>query len=221
MQLSSQVLHFLTLIGTVNGGVLSLYLLFAKQVTQERKWLSVLVLTVSFRLIWQAWPYFNPSMTKPLVSLELLTSLMLGPLLYFYLASATNQLNSMKISWQLHLFGLLSALVMVSFLLFSQSTYGEWEATIYRAVNWIGVIYIALSTLVLLPLAIVWVGDNSRLNQKDWLDVKVFFGITIVWLVSSTPSTTSYAEGALLLVFIHYLSLQIWRLDCAKSDNKI
>lgn len=220
MQFSSQLLFFFSALGAFNGLLLSLYLFFSKSVTQDRKWLGLLLLAISLRISKSVWFYFDPNLGKQFLQLGLSACFMIGPLLYFYVASATNQLLDLKIKWQWHITFLLCLMIIFGVLFPYQSHLELWQDEVYQFINYFWAGYLVLTAFLLMPMAMVWVGDNSKLTSKDSLAVKVFAGTTVIWLAFFTASYTSYILGALSFSFVFYLTIVTWLLDSKGKTGK-
>jgi len=213
VQLSSQLLFFFSALGAFNGLLLSFYLFFGNTTNGERKWLAGLLLAISLRISKSVWFYFDPNLGKAFLQFGLTACFFIGPMLFFYVARVNRQLDKLTLPWQWHLVTLAILSLAVGFV-WPYAQYPElWQNVIYKFINltWAG--YILAAFYIMLPKAIVWLGDNTSLSTAELLCAKVSLGTFLIWLAYFTSSYTSYLVGALSFSFVLYLSVVTWLFE--------
>lgn len=215
--LSNQLLFFFSALGAFNGLLLTGYILFSKPASLERRLLAFLLFAISIRISKSIWFYFDPNLGKQFLQLGLSACFFVGPLLYFYIASAFGQLDKLRIKWTWHL-GALVLLAMGVGIVYPYQSNPELWGIFYRIINYSWALYIIGAAIIMFPKLVVWVGDQTQLSLKEKLAINVFSGTALIWLAYFTASYTSYIVGALSFTFILYLSIFHWQI--AKHSKK-
>ncbi len=215
MQISSLFVFIFGILVACTGILTSLYCLFSSTVNAQKKWLAALVLAITVRASKPIAFYFDLSVGKLMSQLALSSGFLVGPLLYFYIASSLNRIEHFKLGWKLHLFTILIAVVSFGIAYPYYQHPSLWGGAIYSLTNWLFAFYIALSAFLLMPQAIVWVGDNSHLSCNDKLAVKFVFAAILLWLSYVTTSLVV----ALSFIFIVFSFRALRRLE--EEDAKV
>ncbi|MFS1526356.1 helix-turn-helix domain-containing protein [Microbulbifer sp. 2304DJ12-6] len=219
MNLSNQLLFFFSALGAFNGLLLTSYLAFSKPSNIQKSLLAALMLTISLRISKSVWFYFDPTLGKQFLQLGLSACFLIGPLLYFYIASSVDRLGALRIKWTWHL-GLLFALLIGTGVLYPYQSNVELWGLFYRIINFEWLVYILMSAHLLSPTVKQWMDGKIALKWRYALNLNVFAGITIVWLAYFTASYTSYIVGALSFSLILYLSVLVWLLYKREAPEK-
>ena len=205
MTINSQLLLMLSAFGALNGFVISAYFFFIKPRSLANRFLALMLLMFSVRIMKSVLFYFNPEIDKVILQIGLTACFFIGPFLFLYCASKMEQLDKQIVPWQLHLSLLVSISLLVG-LLYPYPSHDELWGIFYRTINYVWLCYILLSAWVLTPF-FKGLTDKKSLNKQDvWL-LSVFIGNTIIWLAYFTASYTSYIVGALSFSFILYLTV--------------
>ena len=218
MEISGLLLFFFSALGAFNGVLLTLYLLFSKPASLQKRLLAALLFVISVRISKSVWFYFNPEVGKQFLQIGLSACFLIGPFLYFYIASSQQKLDNLRLPWRWHLGGLLMALLIVG-TLYPYQTYPElWGGIFYRIINWSWAAYVLLSAVVLSPKILQLTREKQYADRQDWLCLSVFIGCGVIWLAYFTAHYTSYIVGALSFSFVLYLSVLLWFL--ARKEKK-
>ena len=102
MSLSGQLLFFFSALGAFNGLLLSGYLFIASPKSLSQRLLAALMLTVSLRISKSVWYFFDPTIGKPFLQVGLSACLLIGPLLFLYVATVTGRMRSLTARWIFH-----------------------------------------------------------------------------------------------------------------------
>lgn len=218
--ISSQLLFFFSALGAFNGLLLTAYLLLSKPVSIERRLLALLILVISLRISKSIWFYFDPDVGKQFLQLGLSACFFIGPLLYFYIASAQGQLAILRVNWTWHL-GLLIAITVGIGIIFPYESNQELWGVFYRVINWTWALYILGAASLIMPKVLVRIRERRSLSATEKLALSVFSGTTLIWLAYFTASYTSYIVGALSFTFVLYLSVLLWVIaKNNKAENR-
>lgn len=209
MQFSNQLLFFFSALGAFNGLLLAVYLFFIKPNSINNKLLATLLVAISLRISKSVWMFFDPNIGKQFLQLGLSACFFIGPLLYFFCASASQQLNQLRLNWQLHL-GLLALLTLSVGVLFPyQNNVDLWAGVFYKVINWSWLLYLVASLRFVAPVVVNKIKNNKAMTTDEVLMINVYFGSFVVWLAYFTASYTSYIVGALSFSFVLYLMVLI------------
>lgn len=207
IEISKQLLFFLSALGAFNGFLLSGYLLTVKKGRSAYLFLSVLLLMVSIRVAKSVFFYFSPDIAKSFLQLGLSACFFIGPMLYFYCAASTQQLNKQTLKWQYHLV----LLIIVTLGFGAITPYHEypqlWGSFIYKLINLSWFVYIVAATPYIWPIIKTYYQEKKSLSRDSILLISVYFGISLIWSAYFFASYTSYIVGALSFTFSFYLSI--------------
>jgi len=191
----------LSALGSINGFIVALYLWAQPVKKLGNRFLAVMLIMISIRTIKSVLFYFNPEIIKPVLQFGLSACFLIGPLLYFFCLSQLNQIKSQKIRWEFHLTFLVSVIFFVGMIYPYQQNEALWGGFLYKFINYVWLIYIVLSFVVIFP-RIRAISIKTIPNQDDiWL-FTIFIGNAFIWLAYFTASYTSYIVGALSFSFI-------------------
>ncbi|QBG36987.1 helix-turn-helix domain-containing protein [Litorilituus sediminis] len=204
MTINSQLLLMLSALGALNGFLISAYFFFTKPVNLANRFLALMLLMFSVRILKSVLFYFNPEIDKVILQVGLTACFFIGPFLFLYCASKMQQLAKQPLPWQLHIALLASTSLLIGFIYPYQDNEALW-GVFYRFINYIWLLYILLSARLLMPFFKGLTAKKARNKQDIWL-LSVFIGNIIIWLAYFTASYTSYIVGALSFSFILYLT---------------
>lgn len=205
MNIETQLLFFFSAIGAFNGILLSVYFLFFAQPKHlSNRFLGALLLMLSMRIGKSVFYFFNPELAKIYLQYGLYACFMIGPFLYLYVRSNTNQ-PPLRSYWKIWLPVLFIGMVIFGFYYPYQEYINVWRRTIYRVINYEWLFFIGLSAYALRDtFRSIFIKKEPLDYAKTWL-LSVFFGVFIIWLAYYTSRYTSYIVGALSFSFVTYL----------------
>lgn len=200
--LNDHLLFFFSALGAFNGVTLALYLWLTGKSALAQRILAVLILMVSVRTGKSVAFYFLPDTPAPVMQAGLTACLLIGPALYFYTrASLTATLGRAEI-WHASVLGLVALALN---LLWPYAAHASiWHGPIVSTVNWLWLVYLLISTALLLQQRRCLPSGSAR-----WLLFAVHGGLWLIWLAYFTSGFTSYIVGALSFSFVLYLCVAI------------
>jgi len=205
MAIDSQILLMLSAFGALNGIFIAIYFFMLKPVKLSNQFLAGMILMVSIRILKSVLFYFNPEITKTILQIGLSACFFIGPFLYLYCASKVGGVEKQRVTWQLHLGGLLIFVLVIGFAYPYQSNPQLWGSVFYKTINYVWLFYLVLSAIILIPTFKKLTEKKSAfLNDDIWL-LSVYVGNVVIWFAYFTASYTSYIVGALSSSFVFYL----------------
>jgi AraC-like DNA-binding protein len=227
MTLESQFLLIFSGFGSLNGILISGYVFITSKQKLAQKFLALMLLMISIRIFKSVLFFFNPEVDKLILQIGLSSCFLIGPFLYFYVKALSEGSTNLPTSWRIHI-ALLLLLVVALGLLFPYAQYiNLWGSVIYKAVNYIWLIYLLLSWYVSKPnILILLTKSKQKLTEDDILLCCVLVGNSAIWLAYFTASYTSYIFGAFSFIFVFILTLLLlfFKFNSAPikyGDNKI
>ena len=216
MTINSQLILILSALGSINGIFVALYLFASKPKKIAHKFLAAMILMISIRTLKSVLFYFNPEITKNILQIGLSACFLIGPLLYFFCCSHLYRLVSQRVSWKIHLIGLVIIAMLVG-ILYPYTQYESlWGNVFYKVINYVWLFYIVLSTIIIFPY-VKELFQRKKIVQDDVWILVIFTGNLLIWFAYYTASYTSYIVGALSFSFI---LLIICLLVAFKISNK-
>ncbi|MEW6991842.1 helix-turn-helix domain-containing protein [Colwelliaceae bacterium 6441] len=180
---------------------MALYLLVKTPKVSANKFLAAMLFMISIRTFKSVLFYFNPEITKSILQIGLSACFLIGPLLYFFCLSHTNQLKDQRLSWPLHMLTLVGVILFVSIFYPYQQFEELWGDVFYKMINYVWLLYIGLSLIAIYPQLIACLSSKKIAQDDVWL-FTIFVGNTLIWLAYFTANYTSYIVGALSFSFI-------------------
>ncbi|NQY65903.1 MAG: AraC family transcriptional regulator [Alteromonadaceae bacterium] len=224
MQINGEILFFLSAIGAFNALLLALYFFIAKPSSLAKRFLALMLLMISIRILKSVWFFFHPEVTKTFLQVGLSACFLIGPFLYFYCLSATNKMAQVVIPWQTHLSALLLLTIGFNVLYPYQDYLWLWQNRVYSIVNYVWLLYSVLSVKVIWYKFRQLFDDKVIRSNDDILLISVFSGNAIIWFAYFSSSYTSYIVGAISFSFIFYLVCLLlifrWREQQAQLGKK-
>jgi len=201
MTINSQLILILSALGSINGLLVALYLWGRQPKKLANRFLAVMLLMISIRTLKSVLFYFNPDITKVILQIGLSACFLIGPLLYFFCLSQLKQLKNTKFRWEYHCCTLVS-IIIVSGILYPYTQYPVlWSDIFYKVINYSWLLYIILSTKVILPKVKSCFKNKKTAEDELWL-FSIFIGNVLIWFAYFTASYTSYIVGALSFSFV-------------------
>lgn len=205
MNISNQILFFLSALGVFNSIVLSFYFLFFKHNKAKSDFfLGLLLLSLSIRIGKSVFYNFNPQLSKTYLQIGLSACFLIGPLLYFYIRSILQNLNYSFAKYSL---ALLIITISVFGVLFP---YKEnpilWRGIIYYFINFQWFIFIVLSIYETRQIFKKFTTNRSQISYNETWILSVICGVFAIWLSYTLAKYTSYISGSLAFSFSFYIS---------------
>lgn len=205
MNISNQILFFLSALGVFNSVVLSFYFLFFKHnKSKSDLFLGLLLLSLSIRIGKSVFYNFNPQLSKTYLQIGLSACFLIGPLLYFYVRSILQNLNYLFAKYTLIL--IITAISVFGFLLPYKENSAIWREIIYYLINIQWFIFILLSVYETRQIFRKLVINRNQINYHETWILSVICGVFAIWLSYSLAKYTSYISGSLTFSFSFYIS---------------
>lgn len=223
MNIGQQILFFVSALGAFNGMILSLYLFFSKRKkTLPTIFLSILLLTLSFRVIKSVFLYFHPSLPKIYLQIGLSACFLIGPSLYYFFRSATQKLTTIPDSWK-WTWGALIGIIILTGIFIPYQTYPDtWKHTITYVIYGQWMIYLVATGVLLKDVLKTFIVNATALNETDKFWLLLYLSncvICITYILSwSGVACYLYISGPVLLSALLYLAI-FYQLNGAKFEN--
>ncbi|TAE40256.1 MAG: AraC family transcriptional regulator [Runella slithyformis] len=208
MDFGSKILFFFSALGAFNGLLLSAYFIFFTPKKHLSNYLlGALLLVLSIRIGKSVVYYFDSSLPKIYLQFGLSACFLIGPFLYFFIKSETEQIRKMPKSW-LWLIAFWVGLIMVVGIIYPYQTFRQiwWNYIIYAIYTQWG-LHIAFSGVLLIPiLKRVFQKENIKPFEKWLLTIWVVILILFFFYVWAILDITrgSYILGAVSFSLILY-----------------
>ena len=195
------LLFFFSALGAFNGFLLSLYFAInAKKKKFTNYFLSLLLLVLSVRIVKSVFFFFNPNLSNIFIQIGLSACILIGPLLYLYLKSYTEE----KPAWAKHVIPYLVIITLLGIFYPYVEHTAIWSSWIVCAIYAQWFMYIVLSFRYIQPIIRKIIAKESLKNIDLWL-ISIFLGVAFIWLAYTVAAYTSYIVGALSFTFVLYL----------------
>ncbi|WP_299437305.1 helix-turn-helix transcriptional regulator [uncultured Aquimarina sp.] len=206
MDVQSQLLFFFSALGAFNGIIVGLFFLFyVKPSHKSHVFLGLLLLALSIRIGKSVFFYFNDDLADIYIQIGLFACWFIGPLLYFYVKTALEVIDSLSKKLKLH-FVILTLIALILFLVFPRSTYEKTWVTVF-----IYFIYAQWAVYVIATGQIIYKNYRKIKQVKKgaatfrlWF-LSIYIGNAIICIAFITGNYTSYIVGALSFSFVFYL----------------
>lgn len=227
MTLDSQLLLIFSAFGSLNGVLISGYFFISSKKKLAHKFLALMLLMISIRIFKSVLFFFNPEVDKLILQIGLSSCFLIGPFLYFYVKAMNEDSTTMPIHWRIHIAVLLTLVIFIGVLFPYTQHIDLWGGGIYKAVNYIWLIYLLLSWYLAKPNVLTLLTKSKKKLTKDEIVLScVLVGNSVIWLAYFTASYTSYIVGSLSFSFVFILTLILlfFQFNLAPikyGDNKI
>lgn len=204
MDVSQQLLFFFSALGGFNGLLLAGYFFFTAP-NNSNRFLSLMLLMVSIRIVKSTFFYFDPNLAKVYLQLGLTAYFFVGPFLYFYVMSKLGREHTL-LPWKIHLS--VPAIVLVSVGIFYpyQDNPDVWFQ-ILRLTQYQWPIYIGFSAYCARNIIKDFFKKPKASDETSIWVVSVVIGNLVIWFTHFTAYYTSYILGALSFSFVLYLTI--------------
>ncbi|MFK8007869.1 MAG: helix-turn-helix domain-containing protein [Saprospiraceae bacterium] len=220
MEVNHQLLFFFSALGAFNGFLLSVYFFFFHRPKKlSNYFLGVLILALSLRIGKSVLLFFNPDLSKTILQIGLTACFFIGPALYFYLKSETENIQKISFQWKL-IFIILTSIILLAGAIFPYPKYPEiWNQYYVRSIYWEWFIFMLASLFVLRHSFKNLFSNFSKItsNEKWWMGI--YISNAFIFLAFFTSSHTSYILGALIFSFSIYTIAMIFLLE--KKNKKV
>lgn len=206
MEVSRELLFFISALGAFNGLLMGLYFLFfAKPRHVSNYFLGILLLALSVRIGKSVFFYFNDNLAGTFIQIGLIACFFIGPALYFYLKSVIHPAENHLQKWKFHLSFLLPTILAVSYLFPWEWYRPLWQHYLVQAIYLEWLVYLIASGGLIVQVYQQFRERKEKLHSVEiWL-LSVFIGNVIIWLTYNFYAYTSYITGAVSFSFILYL----------------
>lgn len=218
MEVSQQLLFFFSALGAFNGFLLSVYFFFFHRPKKlSNIFLGILILALSLRIGKSVLLFFNPELSKIILQIGLTGCFFIGPALYFYLKSETENIQKISFQWKV-IFIILSSIILLAGAIYPYPKYPEiWNQYYVQSIYWEWLVFMLASFFVLRNSFKNLFFNFSKItsNEKWWMGI--YISNAFIFLAFFTSSHTSYILGALIFSFSIYIIAMIFLL---KKKNK-
>lgn len=219
MSVPTLLLFFFSALGAFNGLLLSLYFFSkAKMKNNSNFFLGALLLVLSVRILKSVFLFFNPNLSDLFIQVGLSACFLIGPFLYFFVVAFRKDNFNVNHSWTYHIIPLFLIITLTGMFFPYHENLHLWSQIIVRIIYLEWLVYILLAGFELKE-TLIQVFKRKKIDATEkWL-LKVFVGVTIIWLAYVTVPITSYIVGALTFSFVFYLLLvQLATIKKSKSN---
>ncbi|MFD0992551.1 helix-turn-helix domain-containing protein [Tenacibaculum geojense] len=207
MNFQNTLIFFFSALGAFNSIILSGYFIFfAKPKHPSNYFLGALLAVASIRVWKSLFFYFDPSISKNYLQVGLSACFLIGPFLYFYVASKITKSKKITKNSLVQITGLFTTILGLGIVFPYKYNITLWTQYFYPIINIQWLLYILATAYLLRGKIKKLITKEHKINYDEiWL-MSVFFGILIIWTAYNTASYTSYIVGALSFSFVFYLS---------------
>ncbi|MCC9061966.1 helix-turn-helix domain-containing protein [Flavobacterium piscisymbiosum] len=214
MNTSKELLFFFSALGVFNGIILGVYFFFfTKKKYLTNYFLGALLFALSIRIGKSVFVYFDDALPKMYLQFGLTACFFIGPCLYYFLKSATEEINIMPKSWKLTLL-FWAILIITVGIIFPYEYYPKlWRGYFIKIIYFQWFVYIVFSCYTIKG---IWAKIIKRKHKttpaETWFGM-IFLGNFLLFLfyflaLMGAPATT-YISGAVVFSFILYLIISI------------
>ena len=220
MDFQTQILFLLSMLGGINGLLLSIYFaFFTKRKHPSNYFLAALLFVLSIRIIKSAFFYFNPDMSQLFIQVGLSACLLIGPFFYLYTVSVTQEKSKVTAKWYYHIIPYV-ILISVAWVIIPYREYRHlWVPYLIRIIYLQWLTYLIISGLLFKTTFQQLFSKTKKLNDFQVFHLSIYVGILIIWIAYFTSNYTSYIVGALSFSFLFYLLLLLWFFK--KNKNSV
>ncbi len=218
MNTQQQLLFFFSALGVFNGLIISIYFFFYKRPKNlSNYFFAFLILMLVIRIGKSVFYFFNPDLSKTYLQIGLSACFLIGPAVYIYLKSVVTPSYAETNKWKIHLFILVSIILIVGIVYPYHIYPSYWYEFINGKIYLTWLIYLLISGYVLKETLKNLFRKNYKISPLEFWLLSVYLGNVIIWVAYSTTMYTSYIVGALSFSFVFYLLLILILLNKKKS----
>ncbi|MEM1123227.1 MAG: helix-turn-helix domain-containing protein [Bacteroidota bacterium] len=217
MEVSRELLFFISALGAFNGLLMGLYFLFfARPQHKSNYFLGALLLVLSVRTGKSVFFYFNDDLAGLYIHIGLVACFFIGPTLYFYLRSVI-QPNGKHHYWKYHLAVLLPLILTVSWLYPWEDYRPLWQRYFVSLIYYEWLAYLLAAGWLMLPVFRQFWQSKEKLHSVEIWILSVFIGNVLIYIAYNGWAYTSYITGAVTFTFIFYLLVLLIILNKKKD----
>ncbi|GAB3494382.1 hypothetical protein GCM10027341_10480 [Spirosoma knui] len=209
MGFGDKLLFFFSALGAFNGLILGIYFIFfTTKKPLSGYLLGALLLVLSIRIGKSVAYFFDYNLSKQYLQIGLTACFFIGPFLYYYVKSETQQIRKLPTSWAWQLAGWLLVIVAVGVAYPYERFPQVWGQYLVPIIYLQWGSYIALSILLLIPILKKIARKEPTKPFEHWIlvicsGVSILF-VTYVWAILNITKG-SYINGAICFSLIIYL----------------
>ncbi len=208
MDVSRELLFFFSGLGAFNGFLLSFYFIFwAKPKSQSNKFLGAFLFMLSVRVAKSIFYFFNPDLAYSFLQLGLTACFFIGPFLYFYFASVSNQKIKSSLQWKEHLYVLTPIVLLTNILVPFETNTELWRTYIIQGIYGVWFIYSICALYQVKDLFQDIFNKTAKIDRFDFWLISIWIGNILILSAYFFCGITSYILGALLFSFLFYILL--------------
>ncbi|MBC7936734.1 MAG: AraC family transcriptional regulator [Rhizobacter sp.] len=209
MSFADKVLFFFSALGAFNGLLLGIYFIFfSAKKNLSNYFLGALLLVLSIRIGKSVAYFFDYGLPKIYLQMGLTACFFIGPFLYFFTRSETEQTRKLPRFWAWQLLFWLFLILLTGILYPYQRFPAYWGKYIIPLIYVQWGIYIAFTIVLLIPI-LKKIGRKESLKTFEKWILTICAGVLIlfvsyVWAILNITKG-SYINGALFFSIIIYL----------------
>lgn len=220
MPTSDQLLLLISGFGGSHGLLLAAYFFIRQPGKWSNRFLALLVLMLSIRVLKSVLFHFNPAIGKQILQVGLSACLLIGPLLYCYCLQFLGRFQASSLH-RLHLI-IPSVLIIVIGAIFPYHLYAQlWGGIFYKLINAVWLIYTVASLYILWPKLSSIQASDWRQDIDLYIVLSIVIGSALVWAAYFFAAYTSYISGALTFTFLMGIGVMTIFLHVQQQKNKI
>lgn len=183
MNISQQILFLFSIIGALNGIVLSLYLFIRKKAKPAATlFLGLLLMAVSIRVVKTTFAHFNPQLPKIYLQIGLSACFIIGPSLYYYFKAVLIKAERIPASWKKE-WGVLLGILLIGGSLAPYQTYPWfWNNVVVYIIYLQWLMYLVASGFLLKDVLKAGLTDFSGLSLNERSCMILFLGNVVIHL---------------------------------------
>jgi AraC-like DNA-binding protein len=214
MNVSRELLFFISTLGWFNGFILGIYfLVFYKSRTLSATLFGFLLMALSIRVAKSVLWWFMPEMPVIIVQIGLVACLFIGPLLYYYAKASANGIKQAPLSWKTSL-AVYAIIGLTMLLFFSSKPYLHyWRHYIIPAIFAQWFVYVLVAGYTLRSIFFKLFDKTKNLKPNDKWVLGVYTGNFMIAasyaLAFPGIRAVSYITGSVAFSVILYLNVLI------------
>jgi len=222
MEISQQLLFFFSALGVFNGLILSIYFFFFYQPKKiSNYFLGILILALSLRIGKSVLFFFDPNLSKTILQIGLTGCFFIGPALFFYLKSETQNIQKISPLWKVS-FIILTSIILLAGIIYPYPKYPEIWNKYYVSIIYCEWFIFMLASLFVLRnnfQNLFFHFSKITTQEKWWLGI--YLCNVLIFIAFFTASHSSYILGALIFSFSIYLIAMIFLFSRKKGISNV
>ncbi|PWV56868.1 AraC family transcriptional regulator [Chitinophaga sp. S165] len=183
MNISQQILFIFSVMGALNGIMLSLYLFILKKAKPVATlFLGLLLMAVSIRVVKTTFAHFNPQLPKIYLQIGLSACFLIGPSLYYYFKAILIKAERIPASWRRD-WGILLGILLVGGTIAPYQTYPWfWNNVVVYIIYAQWLFYVIASGFLLKDVLKAGLTDFSGLSPNERSCMILYLGNAVIHL---------------------------------------